>query len=123
MPALYTARRFETAWLEAQQAFPFKAQPMTLCAYEVDCDVLDLTDSCHSGTARDRPSRPPVAWKDFFYMRDQAAILGDHGATCRGRNRQASSSPASPRGPGASRRQRRVLGLGPEPAAPGPCDR
>ena len=45
MPALYTALRFETAWLEAQQAFPFKAQPMTLCAYDVDCeDVLDLTD-------------------------------------------------------------------------------
>jgi len=46
VPALYTALRFETAWLEAQQAFPFKAQPMTLCAYEVDCeDVLDLTDT------------------------------------------------------------------------------
>jgi RES domain-containing protein len=43
--ALYTSLRFETAWLEAQQVFPFKAQPMTLCAYEVDCeDVLDLTD-------------------------------------------------------------------------------
>jgi RES domain-containing protein len=42
--ALYTSLRFETAWLEAQQAFPFKAQPMTLCAYDVDCDdVLDLT--------------------------------------------------------------------------------
>ena len=42
---LYTALRFETAWLEAQQAFPFKAQPMTLCGYEVDCDgMLDLTD-------------------------------------------------------------------------------
>jgi RES domain-containing protein len=31
--------------LEAQQAFPFKAQPMTMCAYKVDCaDMLDLTD-------------------------------------------------------------------------------
>ncbi len=45
MAALYTALRMETAWLEAQQAFPFKAQPLTLCAYEVDCaDVVDLTD-------------------------------------------------------------------------------
>lgn len=45
MPALYTSRRPETAWLEAQQGFPFKAQPLTLCAYEVDClDILDLTD-------------------------------------------------------------------------------
>lgn len=42
---LYTSRRLETAWLEAQQGFPFKAQPMTICAYDVDCaDVLDLTD-------------------------------------------------------------------------------
>lgn len=43
VPTLYTARRLETAWMEAQQAFPFKAQPMTLCAYAVDCEsVLDL---------------------------------------------------------------------------------
>jgi RES domain-containing protein len=45
IPALYTSRRMETAWLEAQQAFPFKAQPMTICAYDVDsADVADLTD-------------------------------------------------------------------------------
>lgn len=42
--ALYTSLRPETAWLEAQQAFPFKAQPMTICAYDVNCaDVLNLT--------------------------------------------------------------------------------
>lgn len=46
VPALYTARRMETAWLEAQQGFPFKAQPMTLVAYDVACDdVLYLTDA------------------------------------------------------------------------------
>lgn len=44
MAALYTSLRIETAWLEAQQSFAFKAQPMTLCAYDVDCDdILDLT--------------------------------------------------------------------------------
>ncbi len=44
-PALYTSRSFQTAWLEAQQGFPYKAQPLTLCAYEVDCEnILDLTD-------------------------------------------------------------------------------
>jgi RES domain-containing protein len=44
MPALYASQRIETAWLEAQQGFAFKAQPMTLCAYEVDCaDIIDLT--------------------------------------------------------------------------------
>ena len=35
----------ETAWLEAQQGLPFKAQPMTMCSYGVECaDVLDLTE-------------------------------------------------------------------------------
>ena len=44
VPALYTSRRMETAWLEAQQGFAFKAQPMTICAYEVDCtDIADLS--------------------------------------------------------------------------------
>ena len=66
LPALYTARRFETAWLEAQQAFPFKAQPMTLCAYAVDCeDVLDLTNAAtltaHGITAVDLA----CPWKDL----------------------------------------------------------
>lgn len=42
--ALYTSLRMETAWLEAQQSFPFKAQPMTLCGYRVDCEnMVDLT--------------------------------------------------------------------------------
>lgn len=46
VPALYTSLRPETAWLEAQQGFAFKPQPLTLCAYAVDCaDVIDLTDA------------------------------------------------------------------------------
>jgi RES domain-containing protein len=45
-PALYTAMRPETAWMEAQQGFAFKAQPLTLCAYRADIkDVIDLTDA------------------------------------------------------------------------------
>ena len=44
LAALYTSMRFETAWLEAQQAFPFKAQPMTICGYNVDCE--DIADLC-----------------------------------------------------------------------------
>ncbi|NHN86818.1 RES domain-containing protein [Acetobacter musti] len=44
-PALYTSLRMETAWLEAQQGFPFKPQPLTICAYDVDSEpVVDLTD-------------------------------------------------------------------------------
>jgi RES domain-containing protein len=43
--ARYTSRSFQTAWLEAQQGLPYKAQPMTLCGYDVDCEtILDLTD-------------------------------------------------------------------------------
>jgi RES domain-containing protein len=45
MPALYTSASLEAAWREAQQGFPFKPQPLTICAYDVDCaDVADLTD-------------------------------------------------------------------------------
>jgi RES domain-containing protein len=65
-PALYTALRFETAWLEAQQAFPFKAQPLTLCAYEVDCtDILDLTDPATHAAEGVEPANLSCAWKDL----------------------------------------------------------
>ena len=66
MPALYTSRRFETAWLEAQQAFPFKVQPMTLCAYDVDCEeVLDLTDAATLAANRIDPANLACPWKDL----------------------------------------------------------
>ncbi len=65
LPALYTSLRFETAWLEAQQAFPFKAQPMTLCAYEVDCgNVLDLTDAAVLAANGIDPADLACPWKD-----------------------------------------------------------
>lgn len=42
-PALYTSLDLITAWMEAQQGFPFKPQPMTMIAYQVDCaDIADL---------------------------------------------------------------------------------
>ena len=66
MPALYTALRFETAWFEAQQAFPFKAQPMMLCAYEVDCeDILDLTDPATLASHGIAQSDLACPWKDL----------------------------------------------------------
>ncbi|MBK8640070.1 MAG: RES domain-containing protein [Chromatiaceae bacterium] len=44
LPALYTSLTPKTAWMEAQQGFPFKAQPLTLVAYQVDCAaIVDLT--------------------------------------------------------------------------------
>ena len=66
VPALYTSLRFETAWLEVQQAFPFKAQPMTLCAYDVDCDdVLDLIDPAIRSAHGIGSADLACSWKDL----------------------------------------------------------
>jgi len=63
-PALYTSLRFETAWLEAQQGFPFKAQPMTLCGYEVDCEnIADLTDPVACSNLGVAPADLACAWE------------------------------------------------------------
>lgn len=43
--ALYTSLSQSGAWVESQQAFKYKAQPLTICQYDVNCEnVLDLTD-------------------------------------------------------------------------------
>ena len=65
-PTLYTSLRVETAWLEAQQAFPFKAQPMTMCAYDVNCaDILDLTDPRARETLRIPADHLACAWEEL----------------------------------------------------------
>ncbi len=69
-PALYTSLRMETAWLEAQQGFAFKAQRMTICAYAVDCaDLIDLTDedgrSAHGAPLTDMA----CAWEELVSRR------------------------------------------------------
>jgi RES domain-containing protein len=66
MDALYTSLRLESAWLEAQQGFPFKAQPMTLCAYAVDCDpVADLTDAATVAALAIAASDLACPWEDL----------------------------------------------------------
>jgi len=66
MAALYASLRLETAWLEAQQGFPFKAQPMTLCAYEVDCDdIVDLTDPAMLAELGTTPGDLACPWEDL----------------------------------------------------------
>ena len=66
-PALYTSRRIETAWLEAQQGFAFKAQPMTLCAYDVDCaDVVDLTDAAELARLGIDAADLSCGWEDLI---------------------------------------------------------
>ncbi len=48
---LYLALDYRTAWLEAQQGFAFKPQPLTICAYDIDC-----TDIADASTAQGRRS-------------------------------------------------------------------
>nr|WP_246389845.1 RES domain-containing protein [Halomonas cerina] len=65
-PALYTSERFETAWLESQQGFPYKTQPLTLCTYEIDCGpILDLCDPATREQVRPNPDTwMNEAWLD-----------------------------------------------------------
>ena len=64
--ALYTSMSPETAWLEAQQGFAFKAQPMTLCAYHVDCEgVLDLTTGAGRMAVGTSLAELGSAWEDM----------------------------------------------------------
>ncbi|MDX6752137.1 RES domain-containing protein [Geminicoccaceae bacterium 1502E] len=64
--ALYTSLRPETAWLEAQQGFPFKPQPLTLCAYEVDCtDIVDLTDMAVLAILETDAASLACGWEDL----------------------------------------------------------
>lgn len=66
MPALHTALRLETAWLEAQQGLPFKAQPMTVLAYAVDCDAMaDLTDATNLRSLGITPADLACPWEDL----------------------------------------------------------
>ena len=66
--ALYTSLSVEGAWTEAQQAFPFKAQPATICAYDVDCaDVEDLTDPAVRARWDLAPADLACAWEDLAH--------------------------------------------------------
>ena len=66
VPALYTSQRMETAWLEAQQGFPFKAQPLTICSYDVDCaDVADLGDADACQACGIDPADLACPWEDI----------------------------------------------------------
>jgi RES domain-containing protein len=63
---LYTSLDPTTAWMEAQQGFPFKPQPMTLVAYQVDCaDVADLNDTKVQHIIECSPVELGCAWEDM----------------------------------------------------------
>ena len=64
--ALYTSLDTTTTWMEAQQAFPFKPQPMTLVAYQVDCaDLVDLTQPKTLALLNLKKSDVACAWEDI----------------------------------------------------------
>lgn len=66
IPALYTSLRMETAWLEAQQGFPFKPQPLTICSYDVESEpVLDLTDLSSFNNLGFSPATLACPWEDL----------------------------------------------------------
>ena len=70
VPALYTSLSLATAWLEAQQGFAFKAQPMTICSYRIDCaDVLDLREPEALNAAGTTATELASAWDDLAARR------------------------------------------------------
>lgn len=89
-PALYTSLDPMTAWSEAQQAFVFKPQPMTLVAYDVDCTkVADLTRTETLSTLSVSAGDLACAWEDLsdrghtpptWLLADRLNAQGAHGA-------------------------------------------
>ena len=64
--ALYTSLEPKTAWMEGQQGFPFKPQPMTLVSYEVDCeDIVDLADPSVQSVAGTSAADLACPWEDL----------------------------------------------------------
>jgi len=70
--ALYTSLDLTTAWMEAQQGFPFKAQPMTLVSYDVDCN--NIADLNNLETLKFLGLTPPelaCAWEDLATQKQE----------------------------------------------------
>jgi RES domain-containing protein len=66
LAALYTSLDINTAWMEAQQGFPFKAQPMTLVGYRVCCErIADLADAVRLAAVGIDPAELACAWEDL----------------------------------------------------------
>ena len=90
LPALYTALDPKTAWMEAQQGMPFKAQPLTLVAYALDCaPVADLTDPSALAAAGIDAADLACPWEDLasrgleppsWRLADDLIAAGFHGA-------------------------------------------
>lgn len=63
---LYLSLDPTTLWMEAQQGFPFKPQPLTLVAYKVNCArVADLSDPKARRAALSSVTDLACAWEDI----------------------------------------------------------
>lgn len=72
--ALYLSLDPTTAWMEAQQGFPFKPQPMTLVAYEIDCKMIaDLNDEALLKRLDFAPQDLACAWEAIAAKKQQPA--------------------------------------------------
>lgn len=68
--ALYLSLDPTTAWMEAQQGFPFKPQPMTLVAYEIDCaKIANLNDEQLLANMGSSLQELSCAWEDMATQR------------------------------------------------------
>ena len=79
--ALYTSLDPMTAWYEAQQAFVFKPQPMTLVAYDVDCArVADLTRPLILSAIGFAAGDLACAWEDLWDRSETPPtwLIADH---------------------------------------------
>ncbi len=64
--ALYLSLDPTTAWMEAQQGFPFKPQPMTLVAYQIDCQpIADLNNELLLKAMDSSMQQLSCAWEDL----------------------------------------------------------
>jgi len=67
VPALYLSTSEIIALGEYHQGFPHRPQPMTLCAYEVDCtDIIDLTVDGERKRARTTLTAMASGWELLF---------------------------------------------------------
>lgn len=85
--ALYLATSPEGAFIEATQGLAYKFNPLTLCAYEVDCtDIVDLSTADACASERIDPEdlaapwaldimekRTPASWRVYETMGASAA--------------------------------------------------
>jgi RES domain-containing protein len=66
----YAAFGLNTAWLEAQQGFAFKAQPLTICSYRAQVDhILDLMDREVREAVQVTPQQLGCPWEQLAGQR------------------------------------------------------